>query len=680
MEVEGIATDDSGIDSITVNGVEVQITPTGNPDDPNEVSFSTTVDGLVYGENTITVVATDTYDKTTSIERIVIRDICNDPPVANANGPYEDYEGFPITFDASASSDPNSDELQYRWDFENDGVWDTAWSTEPTASHSWPDEYSGTVALEVSDGQFTDTATASVIVNNAAPVLTPVVPSSTEEGTEITYPFTFTDAGVDDTHIASIDWGDENTDTPLVTESGGSGSFSGIHTYLDNGVYSAMVTVTDNDGDSDYITLSISVSNVPPYVSVEAEPDTINEGESVDFMGSYSDPGLLDTHTFEWDFDDGLSASDSLNQTHEFYDEGIYDVTLTVSDDDGASGSAIVPITVNNVAPTALLSNNGPQNEGSEVMISFSDQEDPGIFDYFTYSFDLDEDGVYEIADQTESSVIHTWGNNGVYFVEAMIKDNDGGYTEYTTPVMIINVAPTIESFTVTPQEPVQVDDPVTVTASYSDPGDDILTTTIYWGDGNTSIAYGYFIQETFTYSTPGVYTVTISVFDGDDTVEQSYQYVVAYDPDGGFVTGGGWINSPAGAYRPDPSLTGKANFGFVSKYQKGATEPTGNTEFQFKAGNMNFHSPSYEWLVIAGFKAQFRGTGTINGGGEYKFKLSAIDGDLKPNPSPDEFRIKIWIEDAGGGETIVYDNGADINGEEILTELGGGNIKIHKG
>ena len=52
-----------------------------------------------------------------------------------------------------------------------------------------------------------------------------------------------------------------------------------------------------------------------------------------------------------------------------------------------------------------------------------------------------------------------------------------------------------------------------------------------------------------------------------------------------------------AGAYVANPTLTGKANFGFVSKYQHGQSTPDGNTEFQFKAGDLNFHSSSYEWL-----------------------------------------------------------------------------------
>ena len=118
---------------------------------------------------------------------------------------------------------------------------------------------------------------------------------------------------------------------------------------------------------------------------------------------------------------------------------------------------------------------------------------------------------------------------------------------------------------------------------------------------------------------------------------------LAVYDPDGGFVTGGGWINSPLGAYTPDPSLTGKANFGFVSKYKKGATIPTGVTEFQFKVANLNFYSNTYEWLVVAGARAQYKGTGTINGGGNYGFMLTAIDGAISGGGGIDKFRIKIW-------------------------------------
>jgi hypothetical protein len=167
---------------------------------------------------------------------------------------------------------------------------------------------------------------------------------------------------------------------------------------------------------------------------------------------------------------------------------------------------------------------------------------------------------------------------------------------------------------------------------------------------------------------TPGVYTLDV-VSNKLGCPEASIEALLAvYDPDGGFVTGGGWIYSPEGAYIAALNLEGKANFGFVSKYKKGATEPTGNTEFQFKAGDLNFHSDTYEWLVVNqyGTNAQFKGSGTINGEGYYKFMLWAGDGD------PDTFRIRIWTEDeATGVETDVYDNGSE-------QAIGGGSIVVH--
>jgi xanthine dehydrogenase molybdopterin-binding subunit B len=86
---------------------------------------------------------------------------------------------------------------------------------------------------------------------------------------------------------------------------------------------------------------------------------------------------------------------------------------------------------------------------------------------------------------------------------------------------------------------------------------------------------------------------------DKGDSGESVSQYVIVVDLDGGFVTGGGWIDSPEGAYEDDLSLMGKANFGFVSKYKKGASTPTAETQFQISAGDLNFHSDSYNWLVV---------------------------------------------------------------------------------
>src|SRR5207244_993322 len=106
----------------------------------------------------------------------------------------------------------------------------------------------------------------------------------------------------------------------------------------------------------------------------------------------------------------------------------------------------------------------------------------------------------------------------------------------------------------------------------------------------------------THTFAAAGVYKVALTINDSCGAsgvagqISGTQALVVVSDPSAGFVTGGGWIDSPPGASVADRRPAGKAAFGFVSRYQKGATVPTGETEFEFKAASLNFHANSYQW------------------------------------------------------------------------------------
>jgi hypothetical protein len=251
-------------------------------------------------------------------------------------------------------------------------------------------------------------------------------------------------------------------------------------------------------------------------------------------------------------------------------------------------------------------------------------------------------------------------------------------------PLTVQQVAPTVGSITA-PISPTAVNTSISASATFAQlDGSSVTTATWAWGDGTTST--GSILQTgtagtvtgTHAYQAAGVYTVTVTLAKANGQNGQSppYQFVVIYDPSAGFVTGGGWILSPPGAYTADPSLTGKATFGFEAKYQHGATVPTGNTQFLFHEAGFNFRSTSYAWLVVSGAKAQFKGLGTVNGGGSYSFELTAVDGQL-PGGGGDKFRIKVW--DQNRGNAVLYDNqlGADDNADPA-TVLGGGSITIH--
>jgi len=174
------------------------------------------------------------------------------------------------------------------------------------------------------------------------------------------------------------------------------------------------------------------------------------------------------------------------------------------------------------------------------------------------------------------------------------------------------------------------------------------------------------------TFSNTGIFSVMMTVTDQDEASGTSTAIqVVVYDPSASFVSGGGW-------FTPDPQTCvctpgSKATFGLVSKYKKGSSVPTGNQEFQYKADNINLHSTSFDWLVVSGPQAQFQGTGTINGAGVFKFRVTVRDGDLIGQPD----RFEIRILPAGNtdfGGTHLWKGGNDLTGSN-----GAGSIVIHR-
>ena len=272
----------------------------------------------------------------------------------------------------------------------------------------------------------------------------------------------------------------------------------------------------------------------------------------------------------------------------------------------------------------------------------------------------------------------------GIYAAVGSFPGSDNYLPSGATATVVINAAPEVVSV-IGPEGPLGLGSAATIDVSFSDDATgDAHTCQFTWNDGtpDTKVILSSTqsaCSATHPYLGAGVYSVGVTVRDDDGyAVATTFKYVVFFDPRAGFVTGGGWIMSPAGAYANDPDLAGKATFGFVSKYKNGSTVPTGTTEFEFHVGGLRFKSTVYEWLVVAGARAQYKGSGTINGGGDYDFRLTALDGQAAEGGGVDKFRITIWDRANGG---IVYDNRRgepdDLAGDP--QQIGGGSIVIHK-
>jgi len=359
--------------------------------------------------------------------------------------------------------------------------------------------------------------------------------------------------------------------------------------------------------------------------------------------------------------------------------------TFKANDGDVDSNVATVSITVNpvNDAPMAQAQSvTTDEDTAKAILLVATDVDD----DPMTY--EIVAGPSHGTLSGTAPSLTYTPADDYNGPDSFTFKANDGAAYSNVAAVSVavnaVNDPPVITGLLV-PLAPMPVTTPVAVSSTFTDvDAGDTHTAVWDWGDGSTSAGV---VNETngavtgsHSYSEAGVYTVSLTVTDngGASDTASAAQYMVVYDPAAGFVTGGGWITSPAGAYAADPTLTGKAIFGFVSKYRKGATVPTGNTEFDFHVADMNFKSTAYDWLVIAGAKAQYKGTGTINGLGNFGFMLTAIDGQISGGGGADKLRLKIWDKD--NGDAIVYDNklGAADTADPTTT-LGGGSIVVHK-
>ncbi len=348
-----------------------------------------------------------------------------------------------------------------------------------------------------------------------------------------------------------------------------------------------------------------------------------------------------------------------------------------------------------NTPPTADAGGPYSGDEGSAISITGT-ASDPDAGDTVTTGWGyapgagVDAGATCTFADPSAVSTTVTCTDDGTYSLTLTADDGvNPAVASAPVDLVVANVAPAVTIATPTGGALFAIGAPVALSAPFTDAGtNDTHTCTVNWDDGAGPV--GGTVTETAgsgsgtcssskTYTAAGVYTITVAVTDDDGDAGTASVMIIVYDPSAGFVTGGGWIDSPAGAYVADPTLTGKANFGFVSKYKKGAAVPTGETEFQFHAGSFKFHSEAYQWLVVAGCKAQYKGTGSVNGETGYGFLLTATDGDKCAAKTTDKFRIKVWRVSTSA---TVYDNKI-ASPDDIDTAspqaISGGQIVIHK-
>ena len=418
----------------------------------------------------------------------------DNPPVANAGGDVTGTVGETIEFDGSGSTDDGTI-TDYAWNF-GDG----STGSGDIVSHTYTTSASYTVTLTVTDdaGQDdSDTATADIAAAAVAPTADAGGPYSGTAGESVAFDGS---GSSDDGTIDSYAWnfGDGNTGTGI----------SPTHTYATGDVYDVSLTVTDNDGLTDTATTSADINNPP--VSDPNGPYSGTVGVRVDFSGTESsDDGTI--MSYAWDFGDGGTGIGS-NPSHIYSTAATFDVSLTVTDNDGATDTAATTaiIAAEDLVPPVADANgpySGTVNENVQFDGSGSSDSDGNIVGY-AWDFGDNETG-------TGVNPVHIYTTTGEFEISLTVTDNDGLQSTDTSAATIgIGPLPPIADvngpYTGTVGVPVDFDG-----TGSSDPNNDIASYDWDFGDGT-------FVEDagptpSHTYSGDGIFTVTLTVIDATE-------------------------------------------------------------------------------------------------------------------------------------------------------------------
>lgn len=425
---------------------------------------------------------------------------------------------------------------------------------DPTSTPS--DQY--TINLLLTDDDAGSTAgTAATTISNIAPTADVNVTPSISEDEGVTLSGTISDPGTLDTFVLVVDWGDGSTST--YNYAAGTTSFSETHQYLDDGPspgndtpsddYIIIWTLTDDDGGTASGSVTTTVYNVAPEVSVNQEE--CNCG-STTLTISVTDPGTLDVLSGTIDWGDGsteslsFQAGQPITVSHDFAQAGSYTVQVTVSDDDTGTTDVELQVevedhdqvggdpdftwTTDNQPPTLSVSDR-TDAEGSSIdfIVQGTDPENLII----TYAaLNLPQGiSIDPQSGQVSGTIDYTAAEkfDGTYSVTVVAIDQEGGSvtSTFTWTVTDQNRPPQVTA----PGNQANAEgDAVSVQVQATDQDGDTLVYQArnlplgLYLDGLSGQITGTVYSTAAAY---GPYTVTIVVTDGKTTTEQSFTWTV---------------------------------------------------------------------------------------------------------------------------------------------------------
>ncbi|MES9991383.1 MAG: PKD domain-containing protein [Candidatus Thiodiazotropha sp.] len=374
------------------------------------------------GAYDVTLTVTDDDGDSTTATTSAIIGSGNQPPVANANGPYTGDVGETIQFSGNGSADADGSIVSYDWTF-GDGT--SGVGLSPTHTYTSPGTYN--VTLTVTDNNNavdSDDTSVSIEPGNQPPTANPSGPYAANVGEELLFDGTASSDADGDIISYEWDFGDGTTATGATPS----------HTYLAAGSYNVTLTVTDdgNLSGSGVTTATIGAVNkmAPKAVANGPYSGTVNIEMTFNSDGSNDPDGSI--VSYSWDFGDGNTATEA-NASHTYTDEGTFIVTLTVIDNDGLmdTDTTNAVIGVGNLSPVADAMGPYCAKACTEVQFDSSGSFDPdGAIVAYEWNFG---DG----SGDTQQNPTHSYAKKGVYNVSLTVYDDSGAMDSNATIAII---------------------------------------------------------------------------------------------------------------------------------------------------------------------------------------------------------------------------------------------------
>ena len=472
------------------------------------------------GTYTVTLTVTDNRGATgTATKAITVTGAPNVPPTASIRT-VSAAGTVPLTVNLSGSNstDPDGSIASYAWNLGNGQT-----ASGPSAQAIYTEAGAYTVTLVVTDDRGA-TATATLVINvsldsNLAPSADFSV-STVSGAAPLAVSFDGSTSSDVDGTVASYAWNFGNGQN-------GSGATPPAVTYTLPGTYTATLTVTDNKGATGTATRTITVNRPPnqtPTANLSATPASGNAPLLVQLSSAGSSDSDGAISSYAWSFGNGATST-SPNPSAVYNTPGTYSVSLTVTDNDGASSVKSTTVTVSppNLPPVPTISAT-PLSGSAPLLVNLngagSSDPDGSVVSY-AWDFGNGQTATGALA-QT------TYATTGSYVIRLTVTDNRG--TQRSTTTTVVAGAPNARPVAVISALPTSGPAPLLVSLSSAGSNDPDGTITTYsWDFGNGQTATG--TQTQVSYPTPGTYTITLTVTDNKGATKSATETVVVDPP-----------------------------------------------------------------------------------------------------------------------------------------------------